>query len=414
MKRGQHILFFTAYYTTPDEPGLLRSWQVANHLAGRGHRVTVVTTGTNYMTGKTSKAACRLWTVEEHGERLRVIRVWTPGDYRRSILGRLLYSLGLAVLGFAVGLGVDHPDVVLGATPPPTVPPFALLLARLRGARFVEEVRDMQTEDALEMGYLREGTMVRWHLALEQWAYRGANAIVAVTPGIKKIIAAKGIPEGKITVVPNGYEEVLFEDDTSPLNREALGWREYFVVLYSGSMGQTVDLWTLFGAAKLLREERKMLFVLLGDGERRGAYEKFCRDEGVNACFLGALSRKKVTDYCRCADVGVSLHGKGKLWDHVLGNKTFDYLGSGLPMVYAGSGDTDDLLRQSRGGISVPAEDPEALRDALLEMAGSPERCREMGREGQAFVREHFARRGLLEDLEQVLLSCVGIQKGDC
>lgn len=400
-ERRPHIVYMTAYFLTPDQPGLMRAWQVARFLVERGYRVTVLTTGTHYMTARPIGRRTRHFS-RRHVDGIDVIEVYGLTNYRDSLFRRMGYSITLAVFSFLAGLRLPAIDVVLAATPPPTTPLLGWMLARLRRAKFVYEVRDFQIEDAIAVGFLKPGLLSRSVVATETWICQVADGIIAVTPGIKRILLkTRRVDSDKVAVVPNGYEGEVFERaDFSRNVRTEFGWGARFIVLYAGSLGQTYDILTLIRAARLLREDPRFLFVIIGEGERKREYQRFCDDHSLTNCqFLPAQRRADIPVFCRAADACVSLFPRGDLWAHVLGNKVFDYLGSGTPMLYAGTGDTAELLERSGGGVVVPPQDPEALRDALLWLYEHPDDRHSMGERGREYVVAHHSRTVLLETL---------------
>lgn len=410
-----HVVYMTAYFLTPDQPGLMRSWQVARFLVERGYKVTVLTTGTHYMTGERAEGRTRLFS-KRSVDGVDVVEVYGLADYRRSLLRRMGYSITVALFSFIAGLRLGSVDAVLAATPPPTTPLMGWMLARLRRAKFIYEVRDFQIEDAISVGFMKPGLLSKSVIAMETLLCRVADRIVAVTPGIKRIlIETRGVAADDVAVVPNGYEAEIFDRaDFSRDIRSELGWGDRFVVLYAGSLGQTYDVLTLMQTALSLKEDPRFFFVIVGAGERKPEYERFAEEHGLekNCSFLPAQPRTDIPVFCRAADVCVSLFPKGELWTHVLGNKVFDYLGSGTPMVYSGAGDTAEIIERSGGGIVVPPQEPEALRDALLWLRERPHHVRDMGARGRDYVVEHHSRSVLLEKLDEQIKGALGLRVG--
>ncbi len=78
--------------------------------------------------------------------------------------------------------------------------------------------------------------------------------------------------------------------------------------------------------------------------------------------------------------------------------------------MFAGAGDTADLLKAANAGLVVEPENPEALAEAILYLYNNPKKRRDMGENGRRFVLEHYPREKLLKELEQVLLQVVSNQ----
>jgi len=74
-------------------------------------------------------------------------------------------------------------------------------------------------------------------------------------------------------------------------------------------------------------------------------------------------------------------------------NKIFDYMAAGRPVLLAMEGVIRDVVLDAGAGIPVPPGNPDALRDAILALARDPEKSRQMGFNGRAYVEQHFERR---------------------
>ena len=67
-------------------------------------------------------------------------------------------------------------------------------------------------------------------------------------------------------------------------------------------------------------------------------------------------------------------------------------LAAGLPVVATRIEGLSEIVVDGESGILVPAEDPEALAQALGALLADPDARRRMGEQGRARVREHFSR----------------------
>jgi glycosyltransferase involved in cell wall biosynthesis len=82
-------------------------------------------------------------------------------------------------------------------------------------------------------------------------------------------------------------------------------------------------------------------------------------------------------------------------------SKLQSYLACGRPIVAALDGEGARVVREAGAGVAVPAGDPRALADAVLELARAPRPEREaMGASGRRYFERHFERALLLARLE--------------
>lgn len=403
-----NILFLTHHFQASDQPGAPRPWKIAEFLRDRGHEVTVITAGVQYMTGKLSdEVKGHLWITKKI-ENLTIIKTSGIANYRTSVKRRITSYLIYSFCAFLSGLTVRKPDLVLVATTPLFVTASGYVLSKIKRARFVIEIRELFPEEAFELGYIKSGFLIRILESYQRFFRKRADRIIALTPGIREILIKKGIGEDKMELITNAYDgdENLNNMGLGKDNvKKRFGWDANFIVLYTGGFGQVNELMTLVKAAQLLRAYENIIFVLIGAGERKKEYVHFCTKRNLlNCCFLSAMPRKEMFLFYRAADICVQLTPKGEFWKCVLSNKIFDYLASRCPVVFGGAGDTADLLEKANAGLVVEPQNPEALAEAILYLYYHPEKRKEMGENGSEHIRKHYARNKLLKSLEDVLL----------
>jgi len=381
------VLFLPHHFREPTDKGGLRSWHIVNQL-GKADHVVVVVPGVDTLTGERSAALPRFrpWSSERRSDRVTIIRVNALRNDRTSKLRRALYYLSFSILQFLRGLFVPGVRVVMTTSMPVSTMLLGWLTARLRGASFVIDVRDLPTDLAIELGYFRGGFPSRFMRRLEYFAYRHADRIVAVSQGMADLLAAGGVDGSRLTVAPIGYDALEEPDapDSGTVQRLELAGR--FVVLYSGTMGYVVDVETMLAAASLTREREDIVYLIVGDGQRLPEYRERARRDGSRCRFTDRVPKFVVTEICRRADVCVYPLIDGRIIATLLGNKIFDYMGAGKPTIYTGPpGDVSRLIESAGAGVCLPPGDAEGLARTVVALAADPERRARLG----AAARRH-------------------------
>ena len=84
-------------------------------------------------------------------------------------------------------------------------------------------------------------------------------------------------------------------------------------------------------------------------------------------------------------------------------NKMYDYFASGNPVIM--SGDTiNNIIQEAGAGITVQAENPEALAKGIIKMQEmSSEERGKLGANGRAYVKKYHSTRVLGDILEKIL-----------
>lgn len=405
VEKRPRILLLFPHYNNLDEASSLRSPQIATYLVGKGYDVTVFAPGVNLRSQKILPELVGKLYSDIYVDGVRVIRPRSLQKFRRSFFHRLafeaLFALGVAALLFKV----KRPDVVMGAYPPALLPQIGLIFCRLRRIPFIFEVRDLMADALLANEYSKSRIFNKAAVFVENLIYKYCSHIVTVSDGIKRIIVEKGYEPEKITPVKNGYEPQVFEQaDHSLKPRVAFGWGEKFVAIYAGGLTQSYDIPTMLATAERLIDNMDILFVIIGDGHKKEEYKRHCKDKGLeNVQILDSLPRKSMPALLSSANVGLHLFPDDPLWSYVLGNKPFDYLGSAIPMIYCGTGDTAELIVNAEAGFVVHPERPAELVEKILWLKDNPKEANAMGERGRVYVQTEFNRFKLLEKLEDVL-----------
>jgi glycosyltransferase involved in cell wall biosynthesis len=397
-----HILLVHQVFLSTDEPGNTQHYEFARHLTRSGHRVTILAGTRSYLTGRQVSSAKR----ETLAPGLEVLRCPVWSSVHRSFIHRTIGFLSFMLSSLWRGLGVRHVDLVWSTSPPLPQICTAWALAWLKRVPHVFEVRDPWPSVAIELGVLRSHLLIALACWAERFLYRHSKRIIVNSPGFIPYLRQAGVPEAKIALVPNGVDTTLYDLDSSgePF-RLAHGLQGKFVVLYAGAHGLSNDLVTLLQAADRLRQDRRLIFVLLGDGKEKPSLMAQAGQMGLeNVLFLPAVPKADMPGVLAAADCGVAILRPIPLFATTYPNKVFDYMAAGRPVVLAIDGVIRDVVEGAGAGLAVPPGNPEALAEAVRLLAADPDKARQMGRRGRTCVEQRFDRRHLAQQLEEVLL----------
>lgn len=392
------VLFLVQFFDGPGDPGSDRWYALARQMAKRGHEVEVVTSPVSY---KDARIKERLLGAEQFasGGRLSVAYVYTFADIRGSYVRRYWYFLTFLFSAGFKALRLQRPDVIYAVSTPLTVGFLGALLARRWRARLLFEVTDVWPDAAIEVGVLRSWVIIGAARLLERFTYAASAQILCLTEGIRAHIGGKGVPQSKLHVVTNGVDLSLFRECgalAAARQRLRADWEatERFVCVYIGAHGAYNALHTIIDAAIALREDRRIAFVLVGEGDVKAALQARVGDAGLrNVRFLGLVPRSDTPSLLSAADCFLLPILKGAFYDMNLPNKFFDYLASGAPILVSGSCEAGRIVEAARAGYVLPAEDGEALAAAIVRLAEMEAPIREaIGARGRAIARDQYSR----------------------
>jgi len=396
-RSGAHTLLIHQAFTTPDDAGGTRHYELARHVIEHGDRFSVVTSDFGYLSAKRTPGS--LTGREEMVDGIRVLRVATSRTMHRGMAGQLLSFVTFATSSLVAGLRVRDVDVVLATTPPIFQAVTAWLVAALRRRPMILEIRDLWPEFIIAMEKLRNPDAIAAARWLERFLYRRADHFIVNSPAYVAYLEGKGIKPASITLIPNGVSPEMFVAgvdavDAAASIRARHGLTDKFVAMYAGAMGPANDLDVLLEAASLLRDDESIHIVLVGDGKARRQLEAAARARSLeNVTFAGPQTKVDMRAFLGAADVCVATLQNIAMFRMTYPNKVFDYLAAGRPVVLAIDGVIRDVVERAAGGVFVRPGDARGLADAIRGLSADPDRCREMGCCGRDYVRRNFDRR---------------------
>ncbi|WP_051143345.1 glycosyltransferase family 4 protein [Oceanicaulis alexandrii] len=384
-----------------------RHHYLARELAQLGHDVTVIAARSHHLLRHDVDPASL--PAEEMVDGYRFIRIDVPryahAHDKRRVLAWIAFSAKLPGLRRTLAA---LPDSILYSSPHPVGYPGAERLARTCGARLVFEVRDIWPLTLIEIGgYSKRHPFIRVLQWIEDRAYSRADRVVSNLEGAVEHMAARGMDRGKFTWVSNGIslDEVTAPAPLTPEVAEQIP-ADGLRIVYTGTLGAANALNTLIETAALLRDLPDVHILLVGQGRARADLEARRDALGLtNVRFLGPVPKPQVQAVLAACDVCYIGWLKSPLYRWgIAANKVPDYLFSGKPIIHGFSGGNDPVEKFG-AGLTVPAEDPQALAGAIRHMYAMPEEeRRRMGENGRRAAIEHYDYAKLAQRLERVLV----------
>jgi glycosyltransferase involved in cell wall biosynthesis len=394
---GSRLWILNHYAAAPAESTGTRHYDLARALIPLGWQTTLFAASATHLCPPRPMPAGTLRRLEDiDGVRFVWVRTLPSGHSRaKRVLNELLCSYRCQ----KAASGLPAPRVVMGSSAHLFAGLAAWRLARRHGVPFVFEVRDLWPETLVQLGRMdRTHPFVVVLRRVERFLYRRADHLVTLLPGAQEYLARHGGAGKPLTYLPNGVQ--LHPQSAAERHPSAdlvadLRRRHGFVVLYAGAHGQANALDPLLEAARLLQVqgEREVAFVLVGDGREKEALQQLAaREQLRNVHFLPPVPKAALQSVLREADAFYLGWRDSPLYQYgVSPNKLGDYLAAGRPVVHAISCPYD-VIREAQCGVSVPAESPARLAEAVVQLRRlSPEERLAMGQRGRAYAEAHLS-----------------------
>jgi len=287
---------------------------------------------------------------------------------RISALKRILHEFSFVASSLPYWLRFlfrERFDVVICPAPPFHLGFLPLLYARLKGAKVLTHVQDLQVDAAKDLGMIRNERFLRVLFAAERWILQRSTAVSTISEGMRRKLLAKGLSPEKALLFPNWVDtNHIYPLPVGASLRRELGLKVTDrVILYAGNLGEKQGLEILVEVAERFRSQPQVVFVLVGSGGGREKLEVMVRSSGLtNVRFFPLQPYEKLSALLAVADVHLVLQKKSAS-DLVMPSKLTGIMAAGgCALVTALPGTSlYELVDRYQTGVLVEPESVEAL-----------------------------------------------------
>jgi PEP-CTERM/exosortase A-associated glycosyltransferase len=266
----------------------------------------------------------------------------------------------------------------------------ALWAGRRLGVPVVYEVRTFWEDAAVSHGTHREGSLrYRLSRALEGFALRRVDAVIAIGRGIHGEVQARGVAADRIAIVPNGVDAEWLEprQRAEDLARR-VGAGAGPVFGYVGSFSLYEGLPFLISAMPdLAARIPGARLVIAGSGRDEDAVREAARRAGTAVTLLGRIPQEQVRDLYTVLDVLVLPRQRMRLTELVTPLKPLEAMAAGAAVLASDIGGHAEMIADGETGLLFKAESRESLVEQAARLAGDASLREHLRESGRRFVR---------------------------
>lgn len=323
---------------------------------------------------------------------------------KKTTAMRMLNQLSFAFSSVLFSGRAGKADVVLTTSPPVLISMAGWLIAKLKRAKLVYDVRDIWPDVALEMGSFSEASFFCKVFAfIRDFMLKHADLITAVSPG--KVDKLKiYAPDADVEYVTNGLDERFLENEYHSETAEKYGLTNGFNCVYIGNLGWAQGLTQLMQLAKRAKDSKvDARFVLFGSGVEEESLRKYAEDHHLdNVVFAGRVPNAEMFTVLKAAQLSFVSLVNDKLRDSVP-TKMFEALGVGCPVLLSAAGDSADILNACKLGIAVQPNRDDDLWNAFMELYSNLDQYLQHRENTYAVIMNRYSRQQAAVILEKQL-----------
>jgi colanic acid biosynthesis glycosyl transferase WcaI len=275
-------------------------------------------------------------------------------------------------------------DLAFCVTNPFTMPYAVVLAAKLRGAATALLIYDLYPEALEAAGFIRSTSVLNRLLRLlNGLMFKALDGIVVVGRDVPPLLLKyPGVSAERIRFIPNWTFLPIAYREPNSSNRFRPRDSAHLVVGLSGNLGFTHDPVTVFEAARILRNESGIHFLLSGWGVGWNQLKDLQAAENLpNVTLLDPVPSEDLTEFLSAADVWIIPYRRN-IAGVSIPSRLYNLLAIGRAVIVGAEAHAEAAieLREEKIGWVVPPEDPAGLAAAIRAAAADLTQVAQMGR----------------------------------
>ena len=234
----------------------------------------------------------------------------------------------------------------------------------------------------------------RLYYRLDNWCLRRYDHVIAVSPRHVAHCRKLGIPDHRVTYVPNGVDltETRDRPDRDAIHRDLNLPSGRFVIGVVGRLSaeKAVDR-AIRTLAALRRLNESVELHLIGDGPKRGELQMLARRLGVSRWVrFGGWQTDQARFYGAMDLLLLPSRTEGSP------NVVLEAMANRIPVAATDVGNVRQMLDDGRCGVMLN-QHPESWPDRIAPLLSNPQRRAELGHLGRRRVEQHYSFRRRME-----------------
>lgn len=226
-------------------------------------------------------------------------------------------------------------------------------------------------------------------IAFDRFVARYADKIIVVAGAIKDARVTRWrIPAEKLVLIENSIDLARFDIavDRDAIRGEIGASNGPLVV----AVGRLIEIkghkYLIHAAKAVIDKVPETTFALLGDGPLLEELNSQAQDLAISGRFRFLGYRQDVEAVLKCSDAFVlsSLSEGTSI-------AVLEAMAAGVPIVATAVGGNPEVIEAGRSGLLVPAENPAALADAILEVLLDPDLASRLAKEARSRIEAEYS-----------------------
>lgn len=381
--------------------------ELVEELVRRGNEVTVLTGKPTYPRGPYPDGYKFLGIQEEDYKGARVIRVpeLTRGSGGIMGIAKSLVSFLISSTWYVNTHQLTADVIICFQLSPVTMANAALVLKKKTKAKLLHWIQDLWPESVMATTPIKGGPIIKVLERFVNRIYRKSDYILVQSKSFVKSICKEGNYKEKIIYAPNWADRVFTSEQPSlPVNVNVDQYKNDFVVMFAGNIGEAQDFDNILKAADCLQQHINIKFLIVGDGRYKNTAEKIVAEKGLrNVVFLGRYPVNYMPSFFEIADAMLVTLKDDFIFSLTIPSKMQVYMAMGKPILTMLNGEGNEIVSEAGCGLTATSGDYKTLANNILLMSKlDKHELKKYGENGKRYYSENFKMESIINRLEEI------------
>lgn len=397
-----NILLVTQYFY----PEQFKSNDIAFELQKRGYQVTVLTGLPNYPKGKFFDGYGIFKRRRETIRGVDVIRTLVVprgnGSGTKLAVNYLSWAFFASVRALILSWQKKFDAIIVHETSPITQGYPALIVSKMQKIPIYFWVLDLWPESLESAGGVTNKKVLDFFTRETRRMYDNSRRILVSSKGFFKSILEKGDYSKKLVYFPNWAENTFEKAEIKPTPKLNDG----FKVMFAGNIGEAQDFDHVMQAALLLKDDKDIQFVFIGDGRKKEWVDSFISEHHLESTVstLGRFPIDMMPSFFRQADAMLLSLKDDYIFSLTAPAKLQAYMAAGKPVVAMIDGEARNMIAESDCGLSCAAKDYKSLAENIRKMRSLDDgELKRLGDNGKRYYSRYFKVDSCIDNLCELL-----------
>ena len=390
------LTYLVQYFPPEKASGLQLVEDLLEGFAKQGWDVNLFTpTPTRGITVEQRKEYTKRRTEKKYNGKLTIHRMHLYREGSGFVSRALRYVL-FSIECFWKAATVPADFIFTGSGPPTQGVIVGLAKKFSRKKKVIYNLQDIFPDSLITSGISTENSLpVKIGRRMEKFTYRNADVIITITDDMKANVIGKGVDPDKVKVVRNWIdvdktapvalsENILFDELDLP--------RDKFYVVYAGNLGKVQGIEVILQAAKLLKDQDDIHFVIFGNGSEEENIKKQAADYS-NVSIFPLQPIERVSEVYSLGNVCV-IPCKPGTGGSGMPSKTWTIMATGTAIIasFDLGGEMEKTINDAECGYCVESGNVELLARTILKMRNDIGLTGKMGDNARKYAEDHVAK----------------------